>query len=272
MHFLINPMEQIRKADLESYLDSLYPNKGDQIANRRYWQHLKYMKAFFSWVVREYQCEVNPCALIGNGKGGRKDRPVKGTELKVAQYEAVVKMIETSSGQDRNLLATLWWTGGRRTQTLELKWADVDFKRNVIHFRTQKTATGGEVTKEVPLLSFVVPYLKDQEKQYRELSKDGSVFLNLNASARNGKGYCCGMKYNSGFVTRMAAKAGVAPFSYHAMRRGVATFLYDNDVPFEDIQAVLAHDDLETTKKYIHKLRPARKARESIEARLKGKI
>ncbi len=54
------------------------------------------------------------------------------------------------------------------------------------------------------------------------------------------------------------------------MRRGLATYLYDHDVDYIDIQAILGHDDVETTKRYVHSLRPSRKAREAIIEKLNG--
>jgi len=261
VRFENKPLNEISRELLEDYLDQQYPEVGDQVMNRKYNAHLKEIKAFFAWATRRHKWGVNPAREI-------KNRATKMADRKVARYDDVKKMIEKAEGQDRNLLATLWWTGGRRTQTLELKWEDIDLETRQIKFRTAKTKNGAIKEKYVPILPWLEPYLEDQKKNYRHLSKDDSVFINLNESHKRTKFYRRRFLYNSNFVTRMSDNAGVPAMSYHAMRRGVATFLYDHDVDYLDIQAILGHDDVETTKRYIHSLRPARKAREAIVEKL----
>ena len=261
--FEYKPLNEISRELIEDYLDHQYPDVGDQVMNRKYNAHLKEIKAFFSWATKRHKWAVNPAREI-------KNRATKMADRKVARYEDVKKMIKKAEGQDKNLLATLWWTGGRRTQTLELKWDDIDLETRQIKFRTAKTKNGAIKEKYVPILPWLEPYLRDQKKNYRHLSKDGHVFINLSESHKRTKFHRRRLLYNSNFVTRMADNAGVPTMSYHAMRRGVATFLYDNDVDYPDIQAILAHDDVETTKRYIHSLRPARKAREAITEKLSG--
>jgi len=262
-YFKYKPLNEINREHLESYLDDQYPDKSDKVANRKYNNHRKEIRSFFSWVVREYKWSVNPAREIPT-------RPASVAERKVATKGDVDKMIEIAEGQAKNLLATLWWTAGRREQVLALNWDDVDLDTKQLRMKTAKSKDGSVKEKYIPILPWLEPFLRDQQEKYRHLSKDGSVFININLAHKSSPNYRRRYVSNTHFVTRHCDAAGVPRFSYHAMRRGLATYLYDHDVDYVDIQAILGHDDVETTKRHVHSLRPSRKAREAIIERLNG--
>jgi len=262
-HFKYKPLNEIDRAALENYLDYQYPDKSDKVANRKYNNHRKEIRSFFSWVVRKYKWSVHPAREI-------PARPASVAERKVATKGDVDKMIEVAEGQAKNLLATLWWTAGRREQVLALNWDDVDLETKQLRMKTAKSKDGSVKEKYIPILPWLEPFLRNQQDKYRHLSKDGSVFININLAHKSSPNYRRRYRYNTNFVTRHCDAAGVPRFSYHAMRRGLATYLYDHDVDYIDIQAILGHDDVETTKRYVHSLRPSRKAREAIIEKLNG--
>ncbi len=260
--FKYKPLNEIDRRLLQDYLDSQYPDKADQASNRKYMAHRKELMSFFSqWIMKRYPWDVNPAREL-------EARRSEKVERKVITKEQFDKLLEKAEGQARNMLATYWWSGGRRSGVQGLKWSDVDFEGGTLRIQSAKSRDGSVTAKLIPLLSPLVPFLQDQEKNYKHLSKDGSVFINLNPSHKNTKHYLCGYRYNSNFVARHCEDAGVPVMSFHAVRRGIATWLYDHDASYEDIQAILAHDDVETTKRYVHSLRPSRKAKRALEERI----
>jgi integrase len=259
--FKHKPLNEISRRLAEKYLDTQFPDKADRVENRKYNALRKELRSFFSWVVQKYKWDTNPVAFI-------PQRPTKMADRKVASKADIDRMLEVVEGQTRNLLATYWWTGGRKEQVFSLTWKDVDFNSMQLRFKSAKTKSGDIKDVYVPILPWLEPYLEDQETNYKHLSKDGSVFINLNPAHKNTPHYGRRYAYNSNLITRCCDAAEVERFSYHALRRGLATFLYDNGVDFEYIQAVLGHEDVDTTKRYVYSLRPHRLAREMITEKL----
>jgi len=260
--FKHKPLTEIDRRLLQDYLDSQYPDKADQETNRKYMAHRKELMSFFSqWIMKKYPWDINPARELESRRTKKAERKV----MTKAQFD---KILDAAEGQARNMLATYWWSGGRRSGVQGLKWIDVDFKASTLRIQSAKSRDGSVTAKLIPLLSPLEPFLQDQQTHYRHLSRDGSVFINLNPSHINTPHYRCGYKFNSGFVARHCRDAGVPVMSYHAVRRGIATWLYDNDAAYEDIQAILGHDDIETSKRYIHSLRPSRKAKRALEERI----
>ena len=177
-HFKYKPLNEIDRAALENYLDYQYPDKSDKVANRKYNNHRKEIRSFFSWVVRKYKWSVHPAREIPT-------RPASVAERKVATKGDVDKMIEVAEGQAKNLLATLWWTAGRREQVLALNWDDVDLETKQLRMKTAKSKDSSVKEKYIPILPWLEPFLRDQQEKYRHLSKDGSVFININFAHKN---------------------------------------------------------------------------------------
>ena len=53
-------------------------------------------------------------------------------------------------------------------------------------------------------------------------------------------------------LSRIAEEAGVANVHPHRFRRTRATNLIDHGMPIQEVAAVLGHDKLDTTMKYVY--------------------
>jgi len=61
--------------------------------------------------------------------------------------------------------------------------------------------------------------------------------------------------YRKKLMSSLCAKAGVKPFSFHALRHYGASTLAAKGAPLADIQAILGHELLTTTAIYVQSLK-----------------
>lgn len=139
----------------------------------------------------------------------------------------------------RAILALLYSCGLRVSELINLKWADVDRARMVIHILEAK---GGK-DRQVMLASNLLPLL---EKYYFEYKPKQFVF--------NGQ---FGLQYSAKsvgeVVKQMATKAKINKRVYtHLMRHNCFTHMVENGTDINLIQRLAGHSNVKTTNVYLH--------------------
>ncbi|MCL2779998.1 MAG: site-specific integrase [Actinomycetia bacterium] len=155
--------------------------------------------------------------------------------------------------------------GLREGEALGLRWCDVDFGKNEFRVRQQVQRAGGE-------LRVGKVKTKAGERPLPLVHGFRERLLTLAAERGVPPGYQTGVEPGpDGLITESATGRPVEPRNFlrtfrllsnklglplatiHSGRHGVATFLKDLGVPDRDIQAILGHADIQTTKQvYQH--------------------
>ena len=184
------------------------------------------LKFFYENVLRQKFDETIPLAKN------------KGKLPVVLSKDEVNSMIEaTLNLKHRLVLMFLYYTGIRLNEIVNLKWADVDFQRDVIHLKTAK----GERERII--------FFHDKLKsaiEYFNLKREELIFTsNLN------KEYD---KRTIQLIVRNAAnKAGIKKrITPHTLRHSFATHLLEAGADIRNIQKLLGHASLQTTQIYTH--------------------
>jgi site-specific recombinase XerD len=142
------------------------------------------------------------------------------------------------------LLMTLYGAGLRISEALELKPADIDSRRMLIHVRGGK----GNKDRMVKLSTQLLTALR-QSWQSRPTNDPGIwLFPQVKHPDR---------ALESGtaerMVSRAARRAGITKrVSPHTLRHSYATHLLDAGVDLRTIQLLLGHTNLKTTSLYMH--------------------
>ncbi len=137
----------------------------------------------------------------------------------------------------RFLLMTLYYTGIRLNEVVNLRWEDFDFERKTIHLKVAKG------TKDRVL--FLHQNIENLIQNFN-LKKEGWVFQsNL------------GTKYNlrsvQMVVRHAAQRAGIKKkVTPHTLRHSFATHLLEAGADIRSIQTLLGHKNLQTTQIYTH--------------------
>lgn len=137
----------------------------------------------------------------------------------------------------RLVLMFLYYTGIRLDEAINLKWEDIDFKRNIIHLKTAK----GEKERVI--------FLHDKLKnfiEYFNIKKEGFVFLSNMGKKYDGRTIQM-------IVRHAAARAGIGKkITPHTLRHSFATHLLEAGADIRHIQKLLGHSNLQTTQIYTH--------------------
>ena len=144
------------------------------------------------------------------------------------------------------MLETLYGSGLRVTELVELKLSDLFFEEGVI-----KVTGKGNKQRFVPVSQASVKYIDLYRTTERiQLSiapgHEDTLFLN-----RRGKGLTRAMIFT--LVKRLAESAGVQKsISPHTFRHSFATHLLENGADLRAIQQMLGHESITTTEVYMH--------------------
>jgi integrase/recombinase XerD len=214
---------------------------------------LSSLKSFFKWLTEENYLLYNPASEL------KLPKPPKKLPRTILSEDVMTDLmnqpdITTPDGlRDRTLLEVLYSCGLRRTELANLKIYDIDLKRSVLSVREGK---GGK-DRLLPLgertLSWLTIYLHDVRDQLAGPLDDERLFITD-----------YGEPFNGGILGRLVKKymkqAGIdVTGSCHLLRHAMATHMLEHGADIRFIQAMLGHDDLNSTQIYtrvsVEKLR-----------------
>jgi integrase len=175
------------------------------------------LSAFFTWAIREGLLETNPVAGTGKGdEGGSRERALTETELATV-WQALAQ------DDFGDIVRLLILTGQRREEIRALRRSEIDWDRGLICLPPERT----------------------KNRRLHELPMSPQVRAILQAQPHRGD-FVFGLNGFSGAWSRckarLDARAGIAPFRIHDLRRTAATMMADKlGVLPHIIEAILNH-------------------------------
>lgn len=166
--------------------------------------------------------------------------------------EEARKIIETPDTscllgyRDRAILETLYATGIRKSELMNLTVNDVNLEETVLRIN------GGKFNKDrvVPLTRLAASFLETYVKAIRPALLQGRVCDRLFISQRAGP---ISKNALGELVEKYARQAGLNKHvTCHIWRHSCATHLVKNKANLRHIQELLGHRDLSTTERYLH--------------------
>lgn len=204
------------------------------------------IKTFFKWLSRENHILYNPASELVLPK---KPRSLPRTILHIHDVEWVLQQpdLQTDDGvRDRAMMEVLYATGIRRTELSHLKIYDVDAKRHTLHVREGKYGKDRVVPLGERALQWIEYYQWEVRPRHVMGHDDGYLFLNHEGKRirRTALGR---------YIKRHFISAGLnVQGSCHLFRHAMATHMLENGADIRFIQAMLGHNDLNTTEVYTH--------------------
>lgn len=203
------------------------------------------LKGFFNYLIFEKYRQTNPLELLEAPKIGRK-LPDTLSQDEVDTLLSAIDLSHPQGTRNRAMFETLYGSGLRVTELIELKLSDLFFEEGVI-----KVTGKGNKQRFVPVSNASVKYID----QYRTTDRvhipiisghEDTLFLN-----RRGKGLTRAMVFT--LVKRLAETAGIQKsISPHTFRHSFATHLLENGADLRAIQQMLGHESITTTEVYMH--------------------
>lgn len=228
-------MEEIKPAELERIRVERLAMVSPATANREY----AFLKHVFNIAVRDGKTETNPVAKL------RMLREPGGRTRYLSDEEEARLLAALPTVEDRDRIITLLHTGFRRSELLNLRWRDVDFKAGIL---TVPKSKNGE-TRHVPMNSAVRDVLA---KRPRPIDREGLVFPSRVGTPD--------LRWAKKAVPRALADAQIEDFRFHDLRHTFASRLAMAGVDLATLRELMGHKTMAMTLRYRHVSPDHRKA------------
>ncbi|HJW24228.1 MAG TPA: site-specific tyrosine recombinase XerD [Rhodocyclaceae bacterium] len=220
-------------------------------------RYLSTLRRFYRWQLARGRILADPTLKLAN--------PVRPSRLPKVMSEAQVESllaapdIETTLGlRDRAMLETLYATGLRVSELVNMKLHEVGFNEGVV-----RVLGKGSKERLVPLGEVAIDWLGRYLLEARPAILNGRQSDALFVTGRGGA-MTRQMFWN--LVKRHARTADVAPekLSPHVLRHAFATHLLNHGADLRVVQLLLGHADISTTQIYTHVARERLKSLHAI--------
>ncbi len=238
---------EITKPILERYQRNLYLHRkkdGEPLSFRSQHTHLVPIRAWFKWLTRQNHILYNPASELDLP---RLEKRLPKHVLTQAEAETVLSQPDSEDPlgiRDRAILETLYSTGMRRMELINLKLYDIDIDRGTIMIRQGK----GKKDRMIPIgdraLAWIDKYLTEVRPELVAGLDDGVLYLtNLSEP------------FTPNRLTQLvrnyvqAAEIGKTG-ACHLFRHTMATLMLEHGADIRFIQEMLGHADVSTTQIY----------------------
>jgi len=229
--------EQIR-----AYLAYLHNNNYSASSSAR---KLATLRSFYKFLVRRGYISTNPVSAIKTPKQ-EKRLP------KCLSLEQVQKLLNTPNeknwlgSRDKAMLETIYSTGVRVSELVDLNIDDVDFLGGMLHIRGKGNKERLAPIGQTAMLA-IKKYLAMRNQHANSAQFDQrALFVNKH-----------GKRLSTRSVRRKLDKylieAGLDPsISPHTLRHSFATHMLNNGADLRSVQELLGHQSISTTQIYTH--------------------
>ena len=159
----------------------------------------------------------------------------------VLSKEEVKKILEANSNlKHKAMLSMIYSCGLRRSELLNLKFSDIDSKRNIVLLKNAK----GKKDRIAPLSPKILAMLRTYYKEYKPKNW-------LFEGQKQGEQYS--EKSLQSVLKQALQKVGITkPVTLHWLRHSYATHLLESGTDLRYIQELLGHSSSKTTEIYTH--------------------
>ena len=174
---------------------------------------------------------------------------------KIGEFEEIVKLIEAPSQFEKNkivnlrnraMLETLFSTGVRVSELLNIKLSDID--------KSGRIFVRGKGKKE--RFVYLTPRAQKHIKNYLEIRGESDspyLFLPYRGKNIHKKEKKLSSNYLEEKVKKYRELLGLnIPITVHGVRHAFATYLAESGASPAAIQILLGHESLDTTTRYVH--------------------
>ncbi len=208
------------------------------------------LRSFYKWAHKRTLVDANPMTLIRTPRQGKR-LPRAITVDQIEQLLSAPDDHEVLGARDRAMLETLYSTGIRVSELVDLNIDDLDEPGETLRIRGK-----GRKERMVPLGSHALAAIR----HYCEMMHGDERFSQCWAPDRKVRPLFInkhGGRLSSRSVRRKLDKylrlVGLdGSISPHTLRHSFATHLLDNGADLRSVQELLGHQSLSTTQAYTH--------------------
>ena len=209
-------------------------------------QHrLQAVIGLFRWLTRENYLLYNPATEIDLPKGEKRlpSRILSAEEADLVMNQP--DLTDIIGVRDRAILEVLYSTGLRRMELCNLGVFDIDVDRGTLRVQQGK----GRKDRMIPIgeraIAWVEKYLAEVRPQLVHEPDPGTLFVTH-------VGEAMGLNSMTQTVKNYVRAAGISTGSVHIFRHSVATLMLENGADIRWVQAMLGHENIQSTELYTH--------------------
>lgn len=247
----------VTRAMLERYRQYIFTYRrktdGMPLSVQTQGKRLITVRMFFKWMARRHHLLFNPASEMDLPK---QEQRLPRHVLTVAEIAQILNAadIDDASGfgiRDRAMLETLYSTGMRRAELVNLDVTDLDAERGTVLVRQGK----GKKDRMVPIgeraLAWIGRYVQEVRPRYLDDDHEPALFLSKHHERLTGKqlSFIVKKAIDRANLERVQT-SGPLNASCHLFRHACATHMLENGADIRYIQALLGHAELTTTEVY----------------------
>jgi len=231
------PVSTLTRSDLRKWIASL---SRDGLAPTSVARAVSAARGFFKFLMIDGHITHNPAEDL--------DTPQRFNYLPKFLTEDEINSllltpdVSTEEGiRDRAILETMYASGLRVSELVELKQSDVDLLAGLIVCHGK-----GSKERRVPLGKSAIHWLQQYSAVKAGYGKQSSPYVFLH----RGKPFTRQLAWS--MIKRRAEEAAIKNVSPHTLRHSFATHLLQHGADSRSVQALLGHSDISTTQIYTH--------------------
>jgi len=247
------PLLDIRETTLTAFIAHLSRQTRASSQSR----YLSTLRRFYRWQLARGRIVADPTLKLANPT--RPSRLPKVMSEKQVDSLLAAPDLDTPLGlRDRDMLETLYATGLRVSELVNLKIHEVSFNDNVL-----RALGKGSRERLVPLgelaIDWLGRYLNEARPDILKGQQNDALFVTARGGAMTRQAFWQ-------LIKRYAAVASIAPekLSPHVLRHAFATHLLNHGADLRVVQLLLGHADISTTQIYTHVARERLKSLHAI--------
>ncbi|MFH1825384.1 MAG: tyrosine recombinase XerC [Candidatus Firestonebacteria bacterium] len=223
-------INEIQNVDIREFIVHLNSKKYSKASVER---KIATLKSFFNYLKKEGILKINPAENISFPK---KDKKLP-RYLEIDEINYLLDNIEDI--KDKAILETLYSTGIRVSELVNLDVKDIDFDNNLI-----KVLGKGKKERIVPIGLKAL----DSIGNYLKFKNNNNEILFVNK-----KGERINVRTIRHILNKCVVKCSLSKhISPHSIRHSFATHLLNKGADLRSVQELLGHSDLVTTQIYTH--------------------
>jgi site-specific recombinase XerD len=232
--------EQAERIDIREYLAA---RMADGLSARSAARKLSTLRGLYRLLLDEERIRTNPT------KGVPLPKTWKALPhfLELSDLETMLRWTESQRDalaiRDKAILLTLFASGLRESELINLKLADLDLEAGIVRVWNGKGGKDGLAPLSPPAIEALKAYLQKRN------SETPYVFV---TGGKNWKGSKLTRQALFYRIRDIARKSLGRDVGVHEFRHGCATALVKGGADIRDVQAVLRHSGIDTTQIYCH--------------------
>ena len=247
------PLLDIRETTLTTFIAHLSRQTRASSQSR----YLSTLRRFYRWQLGRGRIVADPTLKLANPT--RPSRLPKVMSEKQVGNLLVAPDLGTALGlRDRAMLETLYATGLRVSELVNLKLHEIGFNEGVL-----RALGKGSKERLVPLgelaIDWLGRYLNEARPEILKGRQSDALFVTARGGAMTRQAFWQ-------LIKRYAPVAGIAPekLSPHVLRHAFATHLLNHGADLRVVQLLLGHADISTTQIYTHVARERLKSLHAV--------